>query len=224
MSGEWPVSLRSGNVVLRPLQRRDSASWHALRSGNSEWLREWEATLPAPDPAVPGSYRRMIRAQGRDARAGRAFALGIEADRALVGQITLGGVAWGSLRSAYIGYWISQAWAGRGIMPTAVALLTDHAFDALRLHRIEINIRPENEASRRVVAKLGFGYEGLRRRYLHINGDWRDHLSFVMLAEERPTGGLLRYTREHGWLDQQPGGEQSGGASQPARDTGESVP
>ncbi|MFN8125511.1 MAG: GNAT family protein [Candidatus Nanopelagicales bacterium] len=76
-------------------------------------------------------------------------------------------------------------------MPRAVAMITDHAMGTLGLHRIEINIRPENEASLRVVGKLGYRQEGYRPRYLHIDGDWRDHVSFVMLADERPAGGLL---------------------------------
>jgi ribosomal-protein-alanine N-acetyltransferase len=69
----------------------------------------------------------------------------------------------------------------------------DHCFRSLGLHRVEINIRPENRPSRRVVEKLGFRYEGLRERYLHINGQWCDHLSFAVTAEEVPDGVLYRY-------------------------------
>ena len=115
-----------------------------------------------------------------------------------MGQVTLGGISWGSLRSAYIGYWISQEVAGRGIMPRAVALLMDHAFGAMALHRIEINIRPENVASLRVVEKLGIRQEGYRPRYLHIDGAWRDHVSFVMLVDEWPAAGLLAQVDRQG--------------------------
>jgi ribosomal-protein-alanine N-acetyltransferase len=80
-------------------------------------------------------------------------------------------------------------------MPTAVALATDHCFTALGLHRVEVNIRPENSASLRVVEKLGFREEGTRVAFLHIAGAWRDHRSFALTAEEVP-GGLLR--RWHG--------------------------
>ena len=72
---------------------------------------------------------------------------------------------------------------------SASPVATDHCF-AIRLHRVEVNIRPENVASRRVVEKLGFRPEGLRPSYLHIDGDWRDHLSFALTADEIP-GGLL---------------------------------
>lgn len=91
---------------------------------------------------------------------------------------------------ASIGYWVDQRWAGRGIIPVAVALAADYCFDDLGLHRLEIAIRPENERSLRVVEKLGFRAEGVRPRFLHIDGDWRDHLIFALNAEEVP-GGLL---------------------------------
>ena len=169
---------------------RDARAWRELRSVNAEWLRPWDATLPAPDPGVPATYRAMIRLHNREAREGRALALGIFEGRDLVGQLTVGGLAWGSLRGGYVGYWVDQRRAGRGIVPTSVAMAIDHSFGSLDLHRIEINIRPENAASLRVVEKLGLRYEGTRRAYLHIDGAWRDHVSFAITAEECP-GGLL---------------------------------
>ena len=104
-------------------------------------------------------------------------------------------IAYGSLSSATIGYWVSERFAGKGATPTAVALATDHCFFGVGLHRMEICIRPENEPSLRVVEKLGFRYEGLRRRYIHINGDWRDHFCFALTVDELPSGVLRR------WLD-----------------------
>jgi ribosomal-protein-alanine N-acetyltransferase len=88
---------------------------------------------------------------------------------------------------------VDQRLAGRGIIPTAVALAVDYCFRSMGLHRIEIAIRPENVRSLRVVAKLGFRSEGLRPRYLHIDGDWRDHLVFALNAEEVPEGLLPRW-------------------------------
>ena len=114
-------------------------------------------------------------------------------DGQLVGQLTVANIAWGSACTATIGYWVDRAVAGRGVMPTAVALATDHCFRVVRLHRIEINIRPENTASLRVVEKLGFRDEGVRVRLLHINGAWCDHRSFALTAEEVPEGLLTRW-------------------------------
>jgi ribosomal-protein-alanine N-acetyltransferase len=114
-------------------------------------------------------------------------------DDRLVGQVTVGGITWGSLASAHVGYWVDQRVAGRGVMPTAVALVTDHCFGTVGLHRLEVNIRPENAASLRVVEKLGFREEGTREAFLHIAGAWRDHRSFALTAGEVPEGMLARW-------------------------------
>lgn len=113
-------------------------------------------------------------------------------DDAMVGLLTVGGITWGSARWANIGYWVTRSHAGLSITPTAVALVCDHLLQSVGLHRIEISIRPENQASLRIVEKLGFTKVGLAPRYLHIAGDWRDHLIFQILAEDAPEGLLAR--------------------------------
>lgn len=192
----WPVSLEAGDVGLRPMRQSDARRWRDVRRRNADWLRPWEATLPPEarsDGDVVPTFGMMVRRLRREAREGRAlpFALTYRGD--LVGQVTVGGIAWGSLRAAYIGYWIDQEVAGRGIMPTAVALAIDHCLDGMRLHRIEVNIRPENAASLRVVEKLGLRREGERSAYLHIDGEWRDHVVFVAQAGDVPGGYLGRF-------------------------------
>lgn len=112
-----------------------------------------------------------------------------------VGQVTVSGITRGSACWAQVGYWIDPAWAGRGIIPTAVAMACDHCFETLKLHRLEIAIRPENSNSLAVVRKLGFRFEGRRERYMHVDGDWRDHDMFVLTAEEVPEGVLARFER-----------------------------
>ncbi|MDQ1625377.1 MAG: [ribosomal protein S5]-alanine N-acetyltransferase, partial [Actinomycetota bacterium] len=87
-------------------------------------------------------YRAMVRSLRSQARNGRLLPFVITYDDRLVGQVTVGGITWGSLCSAHIGYWIDSRVAGRGVMPTAVAMVTDHAFTTMGLHRIEVNIRP----------------------------------------------------------------------------------
>jgi ribosomal-protein-alanine N-acetyltransferase len=116
-------------------------------------------------------------------------------DGAFVGQLNVGGVVRGSLHSAHLGYWIDQRAAGRGVMPTAVALVTDHCFWRVGLHRIEVNIRPENTASRRVVEKLGFRDEGVRKAFLHIAGEWCDHISYALTREDAEERLLTRWHR-----------------------------
>lgn len=193
MSHGWPARLREGRIELRPLRLRDATAWREVRTRNARWLRPWEATLPLAEHDAPTTYGAMVRRLRAEAREGRSLPFALTVDGAFAGQVTIGGIARGSLLSAYIGYWIDQRVAGRGIMPTAVAMATDHCFREVGLHRVEINIRPENTASLRVVEKLGFRAEGLRERYLHIDGDWRDHLTFALCAEDVPEGLLARW-------------------------------
>lgn len=193
MSHGWPSRLREGRIELRPLRLRDATAWREVRTRNARWLRPWEATLPLAEHDAPTTYGAMVRRLRAEAREGRSLPFALTVDGVFAGQVTVGGIARGSLLSAYIGYWIDQRVAGRGIMPTAVAMATDHCFREVGLHRVEINIRPENTASLRVVEKLGFRAEGLRERYLHIDGDWRDHLTFALCAEEVPEGLLARW-------------------------------
>jgi ribosomal-protein-alanine N-acetyltransferase len=191
----WPVTLESGDLVLRPIRYRDKNDWTLVRSRNREWLTPWEATNPIPGGQLP-TFGGMVRSLNGQARQGTALPFIISermpgfAGPQLVGQLTVSSIVWGSAMMATLGYWVDSARAGRGIAPTAVAMVTDHCFQVLGLHRMEINIRPENGPSLRVVEKLGFRDEGLRPRYLHINGRWADHRSFALTAEEVP-GGLL---------------------------------
>lgn len=187
----WPARVVEGPLALRPLRLRDRAEWNHLRASNAAWLQRWEATIPRDGgPATPPiTFGQYVRSQNRQARAGQARPWVITLHGRLIGQVTVSQIAYGSLSSAVIGYWISREVAGRGLMPLAVAMAADDCFHTLGLHRIEINIRPENAASLRVVTKLGLRDEGLRRAYLHIQGSWADHRTFALTREEVP-GGL----------------------------------
>jgi ribosomal-protein-alanine N-acetyltransferase len=142
-----------------------------------------------------GIYTAMLRSLRRQAREGSAFPFAITYEGRFAGQLTVGNVVRGAFNSAYVGYWVDAAVAGRGVMPTALALVVDHCFGPARLHRIEANIRPENVASKRVVEKLGFRDEGLHRRYLAIDGAYRDHIGYAVTIEDVPEGMLRRWHR-----------------------------
>jgi len=195
----WPVSLWHGPVGLAPMRLRDREAWERVRAANAEWLRPWEATLPPGAQVGPGTYSGLVRSLSRQAKEGRMlpwlvfYDPGGRSRPELAGQLTVSGIVGGSASWGQIGYWVDQRLAGRGIIPTAVAVAVDYCFEVMRLHRIEVAIRPENEKSLRVVHKLGFRPEGLRPRYLHIDGDWRDHLVFALNAEEVPNGLLRRW-------------------------------
>ncbi len=200
-------TLTEGLTTIRPIRLRDARALERELAQNRGWLRKWEAT----NPHGPMSFdvRASIRSLQQNARAGLGLAFVIEYDGQLAGQLNVSSIAYGSLSSATIGYWVSERFAGKGVTPTAVALATDHCFFGMGLHRMEICIRPENEPSLRVVEKLGFRYEGLRRRYIHINGDWRDHFCFALTVDELPAGVLRR------WID---GKAPSADAAVPAAD------
>jgi ribosomal-protein-alanine N-acetyltransferase len=121
----------------------------------------------------------MVRTFNREARHGRTYSFVMWRGSELIGQISLGNVIYGALRGAHIGYWIDHNHANRGFTTQAVELVTRFGFDQLGLHRIEINVRPENGPSQRVAEKAGYTLEGSRARYLHIDGQWRDHITFV---------------------------------------------
>jgi [ribosomal protein S5]-alanine N-acetyltransferase len=193
MAVGWPAVLTDGDVRLRPLRRRDEAAWMGVRARNAAWLEPWDATSPVPVGGPRPSFGAFVRTLSSQARSGAALPFAVDYRGELVGQLTVSSITYGSLRSASIGYWVSEHVAGRGITPTGVALATDHCFGALNLHRVEINIRPENAPSLRVVEKLGFRDEGVRLRFLHIQGQWCDHRSFALTTEDVPGGLLARW-------------------------------
>jgi ribosomal-protein-alanine N-acetyltransferase len=112
-------------------------------------------------------------------------------DGKVVGQVNASNVVHGVQRGCTIGYWVDGQLAGLGIVPTAVAALVDHCFTEVGLHRVEIDIRPENRASLRVVEKLGLRREGFYERYLDIDGAWRDHVAFAITVEELAGATML---------------------------------
>jgi ribosomal-protein-alanine N-acetyltransferase len=180
---------------VHPLRRRDAVEWSRLRQANEDWLSPWEPTaaLPWRDRHTPVAYRAMRRAVARRARLGTSVPFAIRVDGRLAGQVTVDNIVRGALRSGYLGYWIDRAVAGRGMGSLAVALVCDHAFGQVGLHRLQADIRPENLPSQRLVERLGFRQEGRLRRYLDIDGDWRDHLAYALLAEDVPGGVLARW-------------------------------
>lgn len=119
-----------------------------------------------------------------EARKGRMLPYVIEVDGSFGGQLTIGNVTHGALRSAWIGYWVASEFTGGGVATGALALGVDHCFGPVLLHRVEATVRPENTASRRVLTKVGFREEGLLKRYLDVDRAWRDHLLVAITAEE----------------------------------------
>ena len=198
----WPATLCEPGLLaqpvgLRPVRVTDARIWREIRVRNAPWLRPWEPTNPET-PLYRSSlspYVSMVRAMRREARQSQALPWVVTYGGEFAGQLTVGSIVWGSARSGQVGYWIDKEYAGRNVIPTALAMAVDHCFRVVGLHRLEASIRPENHASRRVVEKLGFREEGLRRRQLHIDGAWRDHLCYALTAEDVHERLLPRWRR-----------------------------
>lgn len=185
-AGRWGLVRGAAMVVLRPLRVEDEPRWSALRLADDARLRPWEATVPPGGGEELAGFRRYVRTQDRRARRGEAMILAVEVDGVLAGQLCVDPIQWGSLRSAQVGYWVGADHEGRGVMRLAVAMILDHLLGpGVGLHRVEINVRPENERSLRLCRSLGLRQEGVRHHYMHINGAWADHVSFAVVAEER---------------------------------------
>jgi ribosomal-protein-alanine N-acetyltransferase len=183
---------------VRPLRRSDAGRWVELRHVNARRLMRWEAIPPGVvlPPKLPrGAFLTLLRSLRADERAGRGIGYAIEYDGRLVGQITVTAIHRGAALTATLGYWVDEAVSGRGIAPAAVALVVDECFVVMGLHRVEVDVQPANLASRRVVEKLGFYCEGVRRRLLHVDGAWRDHELWALTFEDAAGGVSARYRR-----------------------------
>lgn len=181
-----PLQVSGGVVRLRPARMRDGAQWSRIRLAERDNLEPWEpsADLDWAQRHSVSAWPAMYSGLRVEARKGRMLPYVIELDGRFRGQLTIGNVAHGALRSAWIGYWVSSDVTGAGVATGALALGLDHCFGPVGLHRVEATVRPENIASRRVLAKVGFREEGLLRRYLNVDGAWRDHLLVAMTVEE----------------------------------------
>ena len=181
-----PLRVPAGVVRLRAVRMRDGAQWSRIRLADRKHLEPWEPSADG-DWAMRhtvSAWPGLVSGLRAEARKGRMLPYVIELDGRFCGQLTIGNVTHGALRSAWIGYWVPQSATGGGVATAALALGLDHCFGPVMLHRVEATVRPENAASRAVLAKVGFREEGLLRRYLEVDRAWRDHLLMAITVEE----------------------------------------
>lgn len=183
-----PLNLLNGRrVYLRPLNLNDFEAWREVRRRCSGWLTKWEPMVREGQPDTVEdrqAFSARCSMRSREMQLGTSYSFGVFIDGEFSGEINLNSVHRGAQQSAYVGYWIDERHAGHGYMPESVVVLMGFAFDQLGLHRIQISIIPRNQASRRVVEKLGLRDEGIAERYLEINGVWEDHIRYAITAEE----------------------------------------
>jgi ribosomal-protein-alanine N-acetyltransferase len=174
-----------GGIELRLPERGDAEAFLELVVRNRDHFRPYEPRRP-PSFYTLGGQREQIAAAHRQAGLGERYEFGVfeQGSSDLVGRIALGGVSRGALQQAYLGYGIDREHGGLGYATQAVQLAVAFAFEELELHRVQAAVVPENRASARVLGKAGFLEEGLARRYLFLDGQWKDHRLFARTSDD----------------------------------------
>ncbi len=180
------VRIDTERMVLRPPVHSDYRAWAALRETSADFLKPWEPSWSADHLTRKGFVNRVYWAN-RSIAQGTALPLFLErrTDRQLLGAITLDNIRRGPAQAGTIGYWIGQAYAREGFMREALTAVVHHAFEVLDLSRLESACLPENTASRGLLEKCGYKYEGVAQSYLQINGRWRNHVLYANLRGDR---------------------------------------
>ena len=177
--------LTGERVFLRPPKRRDALKWQKLRMSSKSFLVPWEPSWDASS-CTRRAYLRFFKNSNYLANMDRAYSFLIfkTDDKALLGGINIGNVRRGVSQSASLGYWIGEKYSRKGYMKEALKLLIPSLFVDLRLNRIEAATLEENTASKNLLKKIGFKKEGVLRKYLKINGTWRDHILYGLLEND----------------------------------------
>ncbi len=180
-----PVRLETERIVLRLPAHSDFNAWVALRHDSRDFLTPWEPVW-SPDHLSRKAFTNRVYWAARASHDGTALPLFLlRRDGVLLGAITLDNIRRGPAQTGTIGYWIGQPFARQGYMREAIGALVHHAFTVLDLSRIEAACLPENAASRGVLERSGFKYEGVAQSYLQINGRWRNHVLYSNLRGDR---------------------------------------
>lgn len=180
-----PIRLETERMTLRLPAHSDFNAWCDLRVQSRDFLTPWEPVW-SPDHLTRKSFTNRVYWAARASRNGTALPLFlIRRDGIILGAITLDNIRRGPAQMGTIGYWVGQGFARQGYMREAIGALVHHAFTTLDLSRIEAACLPENAASRGVLERSGFKYEGVAQSYLQINGRWRNHVLYANLRGDR---------------------------------------
>ncbi len=172
-------------MTLRLPAHSDFNTWCDLRVESRDFLTPWEPVW-SPDHLTRKSFTNRVYWAARASRNGTALPLFLmRRDGTILGAITLDNIRRGPAQMGTIGYWVGQGFARQGYMREAIGALVHHAFTTLDLSRIEAACLPENAASRGVLERSGFKYEGVAQSYLQINGRWRNHVLYANLRGDR---------------------------------------
>ena len=180
------VEFADSRLLLRLPRYQDYRQWFKLRSESRQFLEPWEPSW-RNDELTESAFRARVIRNEQEFSSGQAVPLLVfsRAENTLLGGLTIGYIRRGAAQCCMIGYWMGQRHAGQGHMFDALNLVIPYIFSSLQLHRIEAACIPDNTRSIRLLEKVGFRQEGYLREYLKINGEWRDHVMFSLLAADR---------------------------------------
>ncbi|MEM9031004.1 MAG: GNAT family protein [Pseudomonadota bacterium] len=180
------VRIETDRLTLRPPQHGDYREWASLRDESRAFLSPWEPTWAA-DHLTRRSFTNRVYWAQRSVASGRALPLFLfdRKQATLVGAVTIDNVQRGPSQSATLGYWAGEKFARQGYVSEAVEAVVHQAFTAMDLSRITAGCLAENAASRGLLEKCGFKYEGVAQAYLQINGKWRNHVLYANLRSDR---------------------------------------
>lgn len=180
------VRIETERMTLRLPQHSDFRPWSGLRASSRDFLAPWEPLWSA-DHLSRKAFTNRVYWANRATSQGTVLPLLLirRADQALLGAITLDNIRRGPSQAGTLGYWIGQPYARQGYMREAILAVVHHAFSVSDLSRVEAACLPENAASRGVLEKCGFKYEGVAQSYLQIAGRWRNHVLFANLRNDR---------------------------------------
>ena len=184
--GRRKLRIETERLTLRPPIHADFRAWSALRRASNDYLRPWEPTW-AEDHLTRKAFTNRVYWAQRSVSSGNAMPLFLirRSDQNLVGAITLDNIRRGPAQSGTLGYWTGEPFARQGYMREAIEAAVHQAFTRLDLSRIEAACLPENQASRGLLEKAGFKYEGVAQSYLQIEGRWRTHVLYAALRKDR---------------------------------------
>ena len=180
------VRIETERMTLRLPQHSDFRAWTGLRADSRSFLAPWEPVWSA-DHLTRKSFTNRVYWASRAYAGGTAMPLFLirRTDDLLLGAVTVDNIRRGPAQAATVGYWIGAPFARQGYMSEALRAVIHHCFTVLDLSRLESACLPENAASRGVLEKCGYKYEGVAQSYLQINGRWRNHVLYANLRGDR---------------------------------------
>ena len=183
------AELQTERLLMRPPQMRDYEQWAKLRRDSREFLIPWEPRW-SQDHLTSRAFRNRVAWAERAIRQGEAYPLFLfrQKDGQIIGGVTLSNIRRQPAQSGTLGYWVGEDYAMQGYMSEALNALSEHAFTTLDVSRLEAACLPDNVASRRLLERCRFQYEGVALSYLQIDGHWRDHVLYASLRPDRARG------------------------------------